>query len=272
MKYCLFLLCFYSLFSQSIDVVIPVHKKDKPTLEIVIASIRKNVEGVRRVIVISKEKFSENAEWVDERDFPFTIKDVADQIGGGGGIGKNVRRGWYYQQLLKLYAHAVIDDLLENILIFDADTMANHQMKFIEDDGSLYMDVRNYGSPFFTYFTHLKKILPDLKDFNRSVNPVVHHMVFNKEVIEDLLTTVEMHFQRPFWKVFCNMVIADNKKPIYLYLGASEYTIYYHFSMKYHKEKYTERRVVMDDDAALFADSNNHLFDFSSVHQYDRTE
>jgi hypothetical protein len=42
--------------------------------------------------------------------------------------------------------------------------------------------------------------------------------------------------------------------------------------MKYYKEKYIERRVIMDDEAALFADSNHQLYDFSSVHQYDRTE
>ena len=186
MKYLPFFLFFLSLFSEQIDVVIPVHKKDAPTLEIVIAAIKKNIQDVRRIIVISKERFSENAEWFDEKKFPFSIEDVGNELGGNGGIGKNVRRGWFYQQLLKFYAHDVMDDLLDNILIFDADTIANHPMKFIEEDGSLYMDIRNYGKPHYLYKKHLRKLLPMLGKLDNSENPVVHHMVFNKEIIEEL--------------------------------------------------------------------------------------
>ncbi len=266
-----FLFCFF-LFSEQIDVVIPVHKKDAPTLELVIAAIKENIQDVRRVIVISKEQLSENAEWVDEKQFPFTIQDVANELGGKGGIGKNVRRGWYYQQLLKFYAHYVIEDLLDNILIFDADTLVNHPMKFIDEDGSLYMDIRDYGKPHFFYSVHLRNFLPMIGKFDRYVNPVVHHMVFNKEVIQDLFTTVEEHFQRPFWKAFSNVVITDHSKPLYLYLGASEYTIYYHFCMKYHKDKYIERKITMNEDATSLLDPKSTIFDFVSVHQYDRRE
>ena len=272
MKLFPFFLFSFALFSQQIDVVIPVHKKDAPTLELLISTLKENIQDVRRIIIISKEKLSENAEWVDEKEFPFTIEDVAKELGGKGGIGKNVRRGWYYQQLLKFYAHYVIDDLLENILIFDADTLPNHRMKFINEDGSLYMDIRDYGKPHFTYGVHLRKLLPMIGTFNRWENPVVHHMVFNREIIEDLFNQVEDHFQLPFWKAFSNVVITDHSKPFYLYLGASEYTIYYHFCMKYYKDKYINRNVKMNDDATSFSPSKSEIFDFISVHQYDRSE
>ena len=56
-----------------IDVVIPAHKKDVDTLELCIESIRKNVKNVRRVIVVSKEKLTEKAEFYCEEDFPFSF-------------------------------------------------------------------------------------------------------------------------------------------------------------------------------------------------------
>lgn len=272
MKYILLFLFSCSLFCHSIDVILPVHKKDAPTLELVIEKIRENISDVRRVIVISKEKFTESAEWVEEKDFPFTIDDVGNELGGQGGIGKNVRRGWYYQQLLKFYAHFVIDDLLENILIFDADTVPNKKMSFFAKNGAIYMDIGSRGKTHFTYFIHLRKLLPLLEDVDRTILPVVHHMVFNREVIIDLFKTVEDAFQEPFWKVFCNQVITNSNKSAYLYVGASEYLIYYHYCMNYFREKYVHRVVRLKDDAETFSLEKFRNYDFVSVHQYDRRE
>ncbi|MFX0093621.1 MAG: hypothetical protein ACFFBD_17855, partial [Candidatus Hodarchaeota archaeon] len=46
---------------QVIDVVIPTCEKDLGTLELCIEGCRKNIKALRRIIVISKEKYTDNA-------------------------------------------------------------------------------------------------------------------------------------------------------------------------------------------------------------------
>ena len=122
MKKLIYTLVFcFNLFCSQIDVVIPVHKKDAPTIDVVIKAVRENIINLRDVYVISKEIYTDNAIWIDEKEFPFSIDDVGNELGRIG-VGKHVRRGWYYQQLLKFYAHRVIDGLSQSFLILDADT------------------------------------------------------------------------------------------------------------------------------------------------------
>ena len=59
-----------------IDVVIPAHKKDLATLEYAIDGIRKNIADVRRIIVVSKEKYTDKAEWFDEALYPFLTQKL----------------------------------------------------------------------------------------------------------------------------------------------------------------------------------------------------
>ena len=230
-----FLLFIYllPLFSMQLDVVMPVHEKDASFLDIVIDEIEKNIQDLGRIIIISNQRFSDRAEWIDEKDFPFTLDDIGNHLGQNGGIGNHKRRGWYYQQLLKLYAHFVIEDLSEHILILDADTRANHKIGFIDNKGRAILDTVNCRCCFSTYYNHMKKLLPYMDSINMKVNPVVHHMVFSREIISDLFYKIEKRFDLPFWMVFCNQVDMSygiNGKGFYI--GASEYMLYYHFLPK----------------------------------------
>ena len=40
--------------------------------------------------------------------------------------------GWYFQQLLKLYAPLIIPDILENVLILDSDTVFFRKVKMFD--------------------------------------------------------------------------------------------------------------------------------------------
>ena len=64
-----------------IDAVIPAHEKDIDTVGLCVEYIKKNVNGIRNVYVVSKNKLTDNAEWVSEDIFPFTLSDVIDIIG-----------------------------------------------------------------------------------------------------------------------------------------------------------------------------------------------
>ena len=122
MKFLHCLLIFMSAFlfgkENIVDVVIPCVEKDLYTLERCIEHVKENLEGVRRVIVVSPQKYTENAEWFNEKNYPFSKDDVNAYLGKVDTT-NYPRIGWYYQQLLKFYAPFVIPEIAENILILD---------------------------------------------------------------------------------------------------------------------------------------------------------
>lgn len=269
MKRWMFLIFFVPLFGTKIDVVIPVHKKDVPTLGIIIDAVEKNVVDLGKIVIISKENYTDRAEWVDEAIFPFTIEDMGHHLGKKG-VGRHKRRGWYYQQLLKFYAHVVIDGLSEHILILDADTKINKKIRFIHEDGKPILDTMNCGCCIKNYYVHMQKLLPNLTDINMKVNPITHHMVFSKEIINDLFSRVEERYGLPFWVVFCNEVITHkNGRPVRIYVGASEYMIYYHFCRNYYREK-THSRMIKLNERVRSLHYSNPKFDFVTKHNYKR--
>jgi len=69
-----------SIASFAIDAVIPAHPKDLETLEYCIKGIKKNVKNIRRIIVVSKSKLTDNAEWFDEALYPFSYPEVAKLV------------------------------------------------------------------------------------------------------------------------------------------------------------------------------------------------
>ena len=60
---------------------------------------------------------AEDVEWFDEKNYPFSMKDMYDNMYNMVPDDKRRRKVSYINQLLKFYAHKVIPDLLDNILI-----------------------------------------------------------------------------------------------------------------------------------------------------------
>jgi hypothetical protein len=73
--------------------------------------------------MITKEKFSDNANFIPESQFPFSIENIENMIE----IKKQA--GWYWQQLAQFYMWDVIPNLTENVLFISA---AAERSKFIE--------------------------------------------------------------------------------------------------------------------------------------------
>ena len=69
----------YSLNHEPLDVVIPCADKDIETLEFCIQGIKKNL-GARRIIVVSPYPLTHQAEWFDEKQYPFTPIEIAQYI------------------------------------------------------------------------------------------------------------------------------------------------------------------------------------------------
>lgn len=256
----------YPLLPELIDVVIPCCAKDKDSLRYCIKGIRKNGENIRRIIVISAEPLTDEAEWFDERNYPFTKQDLLFELFRNQPEKAQApfpRIGWIYQQLLKLYAFSVIPNLSSNILILDADTVFLNPVRFID----------SHGNPFFTrgkehhqpYFDHAKRLLPEFRKVFPKYSGVTHHMLFQKPILEDLFVTiVAIHAAEP-WQAIIRCI-----DPSEAY-GASfsEYEIYFNFAfLRTEQAKLRKLKWTNIPSLELLKEYKKKGYDYASCHVY----
>lgn len=222
----------FKFTSDPIDAVIPCHKKDIITLDLVINGIRTNVRNIRRIIVVSEQKLTDKAEWCDERDFPFSRQSIADEIFKGEperarafAQSPESRVGWILQQFLKVYSIFVIPNISTNVLIVDADTIFLRPVKF--QDPATNAGLYNPGSEYhLPYFKHLERVLPDFKRVFEEYSGISHHMLFQKSVMDELFSQIKkIHNEEP-WKVFCHQ--ADQGQVPWCCMCV-EYELYFNF-------------------------------------------
>jgi hypothetical protein len=272
------------LFSDDpIDVVIPCHPKDAATLDRAITSVKKYVVGLRRIMVISSERITDNAEWIDEKIFPFTKQSLAHEIFKYPDVvryqftKKESRIGWIYQQFLKLYAAFCIPDISSNILIVDSDIVFLKPVDFLCRDktgfsygAGLYAVGKEYHPP---YFEHAARLLPGLKKLYPEYSGIVHHMLFQKPVLIDLFNLIHQQHQVEPWIAIARAIkVVDNDiNPSCL----SEYEIYFNFvfartdQVKLRPLKWVNRELawgpVHDYDIEGYRQKG---YDYVAIHQW----
>lgn len=256
-----------SIVSENIciDVVIPCHEKDSSMLEAVIEGAKNNIVGIRNIFIISEKPFTNSAQYFDESLFPFNkqkIKNIfEDKINRQLDQKEISQLGWYYQQLLKLYAAFVIPGISENILIIDADTVFMNKVTFINNyQEVLYSFSKECNLP---YFDHIKRMLPALKK-RSNYSGIAHHMLFEKRILDQLFSTIEKLHKKPFWEVFCSKV--DPK--FYSGSGASEYELYFNFALNYNNKARLRHLNWKNCDSIDY--KNFEHFDYVSCHSYMR--
>lgn len=278
-----------------IDVVIPVHEKDLRTIEHCIKGIKRNVQSLRNVYIVSKASYSDNAIWFDEAKFPFSYNKIKELTNG-----RSV--GWAYQQLLKLYSPLVIPNILSNVLIVDADTIFYKKVNFFQDGIPLYnlsKDLDLYKSEFHhETCKHIKSLLPQIvtkypEIFNNEIktysqtcekflnklnfatirdrgcakyikSAVCHHMLFQKNIIKHLFEVVrkteksDCEFYEIFLKKFGNLGFV------------SEYNLYFYFLITFHPQNY-KIRMLNYKNTSIFRplfEMMRGKYDYCSYHSY----
>jgi len=226
MKYFLLILLFfnintecskvlYPLTNDPIDVVMTCHEKDLKTVDLSIEGIKKCGKNIRRVIVVSEKKLTENAEWFDESKFPFSKYDIAlaiynDNEKKAYNYSKLPRCGWISKQLMNFYAAFVIPGISPNILILDSDTIFLNDVEFIDAHGFTLFNVSNQYHE--AYFEHAKKLISgenQIKKVYPEYSGITHHMLFQKPILEDLFKLIsETHKMEP-WKAICKCIKND---------------------------------------------------------------
>lgn len=254
-----------------IDVVIPCVEKDLCTLDLCIDGIKKNGTNIRRVIVISKQKLTDMAEWYDEKNYPFSFEDIANALAHGDMelehalLKKGSRTGWYYQQLLKLYAPIVIPNISTNVLILDADTIFLNPVTFLNENGAgLYNPGIEYNPP---YFKHAQLLIPGFYKLFDQDSGISHHMIFQKPVLTELFELVESTHLTDFWKIFCQLVSPEDLN----YSGASEYEIYFNYVFSRTNQtsirRLNWRNIQRLREISIFKNEGLH---YVSIHEFDR--
>ena len=221
---------------NKIDVIIPSCKKDVDTLDLCIEAIKKNVKDVNRIIVVSREKLTDNAEFFAEEKLPYSIKDVGDIIGFHHKIFN------YYSDLIQATAAMVIPDLSNNVLICDSDTIFLNPIEFIDDEGrALYCP--SYDIPanvtHHPYLEHAEKMIPGLKKQTR-YSGIVHHILLQRHILQEIYDKVEKRTGMPFWKATLTAATEDfeclPRKPKIENspLRMTIYELYFNYVLKYH--------------------------------------
>lgn len=241
-----------------IDIVIPTCDKDLETLEICIAHAKKYVKDAGQVYVVSEYNFTKNAKYVPETAFPFTLEGISQEYI------KHFRAHWYYQQLLKLYAHKVIPGLSENFLILDSDTIFYQPVEFLDNHSRAMYCTSDEKS--IAYNTHMVRLVPELVPWPNGMSEeyggVVHHMLFNQTILNELFEKIEKTHGMDLWRAFLSLV--DKK---YIVAGASEYQIYFTYCFALHPDKVVLRPLRWDLSDTVLEESE---FDYLTAHAHIR--
>jgi hypothetical protein len=242
---------------NNFDIVIPLGPNDKNKINLMIEYTKKNIFGYRNIYIISYNKNLkiDDCITVDENSFPFNMNTIIKYLG------KNDRNGWYFQQLLKLYASFSIKGILDNYLILDSDTFFFKPTYFFENNKALY----NFGRGEFhhPYFNHMRKLHPSLHRYDISKTGICHHMIFQKSLVTELFTMVEQFHKKQFYIVFLESVDQND----ILGSGCSEYEIYFNYLQIYHKNKITIRELKWTNSRYV-DEIQPEDYDYISYHWY----
>ena len=171
------------------------------------------------------------------------------------------RTGWYYQQLLKLYAWHVIPTL-NNYLVIDADTFFLKPTEFF---------TQQHGHPIYNicppnnteYFAHMKRMHPSLKP-QIAHSGVANYMMFQRKYVNELFTMVETYHNKKFYKVFMDCI-----DPAHEFAGASEYETYLTFMIIYHPAEFNIAEIKNDRRTSLYESAEDNVY--INLHWYNRT-
>jgi hypothetical protein len=241
---------------HELDIVIPFHPKDTPSVLKCIRSCKQHVEGCRNIYLISKDDpHVDGAKWVPEESFPFKFDDIKAMLEGGRGD----RYGWYLQQLLKLYADTVIDGLSEHYLVVDSDVVFKNRVQFITADGTpCYAYGREYYAP---YFAHIARILPDVHKVFPDRSGICHHMIFTRRILEEIRG--RLGGADAAWKTIIGAIDKNELS------GFSEYELYFNYMLIYHSSQMQIRPLSWTD--ARYESDNDNRYHYVAYHSWMRS-
>lgn len=237
------------------DLVFLVAEKDIETFKLYLYRYNlNNIIGYNKIYIISPCNIEiNNTILINDNAFPFNdlIKEKY------GDVIEPSRINWYKQQFIKLYIFDIIPELLDNVLVVDADTFFLKKTTFIDDNGKL---LYNYGCEFNkAYFDTLDNLKINTYRYD-NYSGITHHMMFNRHIIKEIFKKIEDLHKKPLW-----IAVLDNINKEDFNAGFSEYETYFNYCLLYHNDKIKLRKLKFNENA------NNDVktLDYISNHKWD---
>jgi hypothetical protein len=218
------------------DVLIPFHEKDMPILSYCIASIKQNAIGAQTIFIVSeKNPEVEGAVWISESSLPFSKEKVGEIIQCPE------RVGWYFQQLIKLYAYRFLPTQKNHILFMDSDTIMKKPVRFFNHEGRICFGYSDENTE--PYYVHMRKVIPGLEKQIADTSGICHHMLTRRDHMGELLKTIEKVHGKEAWRALLELVEeADWSKS-----GMSEYELYFNYCLQNYPSFYAIRPLKVEN-------------------------
>ena len=223
-----------------LDTIIPCCEKDSALLYKSVPSIRKNVtDGIGTIFVVGPRMLEPVCDdlacrYVSDVNFMGFSKHCVLSCPQG-------RRGWIYQQLIKLSADRLSGT--DNFLVFDADHILLKPHRFIEK-GKYNFYVSNEFHE--VYFNTIKQLLGEKYKKGANVSFINDKMIFNKSILKDLKNDISKKSKYHWIKSILDAC------PESSFSGFSEFETYGTYMYYNHRElfnmKETKRKILYDDD------------------------
>jgi len=215
---------------QDFDIFIPVATKDVNFFSKVVKFNLKKINFNNSLYLLSEKEIPNlNYINVDENVFPFSKNSISKQI-----INPN-RSGWIYQQVCKIY---FVSNVTKNkiTLVLDSDLLFTKKINFFTAENKpIYTTGDEYN---IAYFEHMKKLYSGLERVDMNLSGISHHMIFNKDRINELINIIEKEKVKDFYDVFIESLDFNiSNSP------CSEYEIYFNFMLKYYPEEIAVRNL-----------------------------
>jgi hypothetical protein len=189
-----------------IDVVIPAHPKDFAVLRHGLRALLRHVRPIRRVIIVAPQRFEARdarVQWI--ADPPSDVLPGPRALGSRWTAGSPAaaRRGWLYQQLLKLGAGTYIADLTDTFLVLDADVVFLRPVTFDLPPGKR-MRYSLSAEHVPAYADAYERLVGRRPPTDRSLT--AHHMVADRVLLAEMTAELQRRAGVPWYDAFVDAV------------------------------------------------------------------
>lgn len=248
-------------------VVIPLAEKDLEVAEYSISSVRRFLQHpIDRIVSPSQPSSSiehlcrrQQIEYIDER-----VVLSPSVLNFNYCVGGENCNGWIRQQLLKLSVSSYLDG--ENYLILDADTIFARNLSFFEGSKQIIWAADDLVEG---YHAFTEAMIGAVRRHPYSF--AAHCMLFQRCFLLELQKTIERRFNINWIEAMLQNIRTETTA------GMSEYELYAHFLLKYHREAFVSRywyNKKVDIRSEFFDEQANALgqrFNFLSDHAKNRS-
>tara|TARA_Y100000004_G_scaffold191156_1_gene249453 strand:+ start:1541 stop:2296 length:756 start_codon:yes stop_codon:yes gene_type:complete len=248
---------------MKVDFVVPCHPKDQETIELVVNGIRKHTNSNNIYIVSPQDMNIKDTIHIPDSDFAeYTKFSTIKEKWESHNVEMSKRTGWLFQQTLKLYAHKVIDNLTEDYVAVDADTIFIREVNF-QPGVFQYCRAKEYHLPYLDTYAKMTKNKESV-----GYSFISHHMLFNKTWMQEMIDWVEELHGKGFMDVLLDSINYTEGSTF------SEWDFYGNYMLLNHADKSHRRQLYWTNLSSIPNESDlqsmSTELDFVSPHAWAR--